>query len=160
MKYLLLLLLLTACAKSPEYTIDPELQPYVDAFTIDAQKHGIIATVPINVVLRSIGQPLYGVCRITDRSDISGTSVTRTITINSYWWASATEDSKQDVIYHEMAHCVLRRGHDNSKKTFTRDGIEYEAPKSLMFTSGLSRQYPEHYAAFRQYYIDELFSAP
>lgn len=59
------------------------------------------------------------------------------------------------LLFHELGHCVLNRGHTHAFYTFTDEhGDEYEAPASIMHPMGV----PIGYKQFRDYYLAELFA--
>ncbi len=76
------------------------------------------------------------------------------IVINKSVWLEGFEDYKTRLIFHELGHCELDRGHRN-------DRFRNKVWKSLMRGDPLSqaeRQIPVPFTGFRKkYYIDELF---
>ena len=71
------------------------------------------------------------------------------IKINSAFWATATYTEKEELVFHEMAHCVLNRDHCNErtedKSRFVSIMSEYSGPKIDYLTN-------------RDEYVQELFS--
>ncbi len=81
--------------------------------------------------------------------EIQGDSVP-TITVDLDAWERSTALDREATIFHEMGHCVLRRGH-----TSDLDGVS-GLPASLMYPLGVE---PEAYGERRDAYLGELFSS-
>lgn len=64
-------------------------------------------------------------------------------------WKEASQDSREQLIFHEIGHCLLNRSHSDS---LVRRG-RYVMPKSIMSASRIS---DEVYKANRDYYVSEL----
>ena len=138
---LLALLLLTSCShKRAEIYINAELQPYVDSFLI----HGV-----------NLGRPVYISSLIADfgytAEDDAGTCyddpVLPIITIDKLYWETLNPSAKEILMYHELGHCVLGRGHN-----LTLD--DTQAPVSIMYKSLFSYK---HYETNRLLFLTELF---
>jgi hypothetical protein len=107
MKYVLLLLLLTSCG--PHLNIESKYQPYVDAF----EKRAAMVGVPVKVTDLTI----LSVPTINRKDVIGNCSVplynfrSPTITISQEYWVNMDVYSREQLIFHEMGHCVLGRTH-------------------------------------------------
>ena len=68
------------------------------------------------------------------------------------WWVSHTlKDVREELIYHELGHCLLNRGHDKTKLFVDYPGGR---PKSIMYPYVFG--YWGEYGLHREYYIKEL----
>lgn len=92
----LLLWGMTACSDfRPSRYIEPEFLPYVQRFESETGWHVDVA---INLV--SLPAGTLGECVNNDA-----------VLINSMYWDTLTEASKEQLIYHELGHCVARLPH-------------------------------------------------
>ena len=73
---------------------------------------------------------------------------TPTITVRQDTWQTMSEPEREELIFHEMGHCVLRRGHI---ATITAQGL----PASMMNPYLISGPI---YASYQAYYLNELFN--
>jgi hypothetical protein len=130
---------LTGCGSSSSgsssaavVSIPADFQSYVSDFELLAANNNTPVTID-NLVIQfgTLGQAAeMGECDIAD-----GTPPT--ITIDQNYWASADENTRKTLIYHELGHCVLHRLHRTSITTggypislmnaYTVSGVVYEA---------------------------------
>lgn len=156
--YLLLLIgwsaFLLSCQKDDsnlqiddEPRIDEELQPLLDRFLLDAQSFGLDYTrdvAEMTIRFGALESNLAGLC------EFSGGRFNE-ITIDRAWWRRANSLQKEWVMYHELGHCVLGRGHLND---LTARGTCV----SIMH-SGVGINCTAWYnSATRPRYLEELFS--
>lgn len=118
--------------------VDPLLQPYLEKFKEEARLRNI--TLNYDEFTLAFGQ----------LKDAEGKAnwYTRTIIIDSTsedW----TTGKREQLVFHELGHLLLGRGHDNTM-------IEY-LPKSIMAQQA-DPYYEGGYNFRREYYIDELFN--
>lgn len=73
------------------------------------------------------------------------------ITIDSLTWKFINPAQKETLIFHELAHCLLLRQHNNG-------AFEFGECKSWMRADESSCHVNLHNSAWREYYLDELFS--
>lgn len=106
-------LALTSCGttKLGRY-IDPELAVYVESFE---QRYGVKYTGHIYV--DKIEDKYAGLCTIS----FSG----RIIRINTSYFNNYDNDAREQVVYHELGHCLMNLEHNNNIK----DGC----PESIMY---------------------------
>ena len=70
-----------------------------------------------------------------------------TIMIDRHYWDQMTDSEREMLMWHELAHCILYRNHD---ERIARNGC----PVSLMYPTG----FPEFcYNQYRDWYLKELF---
>ena len=76
------------------------------------------------------------------------------IEIDSAFWNEAEDLIKEELIFHELGHCILNRGHDNTMVEAV--GYPYKIPNSIMnrYVFGHSRFYRQ----FHDHYIEELLN--
>ena len=153
---LLLFLLFTACQRNPDigaqsgvYEVDPDFEPYVQDFisegakrgkTIDFSDSGLIVEFSDRVVGGA-----SGFCYVGEHHVVIDKSI----------WFALSEDVRGYLLFHELGHCELDRGHTNLK-------FDNNVWKSIMRGSpleGIETLIPIPYFGFRKdYYNDELFN--
>lgn len=147
----LLAISLTACQSDPVLTEDDsqllsdDLQPYFSSFEDAAADLGIpidIAASGITAEIREINQgDVAGTCS-TNGSDI------RHITIDRSFWINASPLLREMVVYHELGHCILGRGHT---ETSFANGL-----CTSIMRSGLGNCQDAYNYDNRSYYVREL----
>lgn len=65
------------------------------------------------------------------------------------WWYSHSYYERQQLVMHELGHCVLGRDHDDRE-------LRNEIPRSLMHST-LTMDDDEYNRATREWYLEELF---
>ena len=126
--------------------INPELRSYVNEFIDNAKIFRPDFKFPnINIDIQDLsiidpfGDPHYkiaGVCNM----------VTGNLMIDSYMISHLSHDEIEQIVWHELGHCVLHRGHE--------ERIYKGNPISIMYPYVLDR---DTYMHDRVYYIMELF---
>lgn len=127
--------------------VDEELRTYYDRFETEASRRGF------EIDLRELN--ISGEIDFIDEEGVIGTCQYRShipnhITIDESFWLRSSDLSKEYVVFHELGHCVLLRGHDDN-----HDDNGYCI--SVMH-SGLTDCRTVYNNTFREYYLDELFS--
>jgi hypothetical protein len=127
--------------------VDEELWPYFSKFENEGNKRGFsidLARSGITANIREIhntgvaGQCSYG-----------GNLPTSQITIDEGFWKSSNVLGKEFVVFHELGHCNLFRGH-------LEDSLNNGSCVSIM-RSGLGSCRDVYTNETRSYYLDELF---
>ncbi|MBQ3929670.1 MAG: hypothetical protein II708_01845 [Paludibacteraceae bacterium] len=158
LRYITCLLFLTAmlasCKESSTdvHKVDPEFEEYVQRFFACAEKYGV--TIPdknIVMVSKILSSGKAGLCymeRYPVYIEIDG----------GYWMALSgapnEDESKEDLIFHEMGHGFLRRYHDNTE-------LKNGDWKTIMCGDQLphGRAANINYRGMRRnYYLKELFT--
>lgn len=141
MTKLLLIILLAGCAVSPKRTVynnvDSRALKLVDKFQLLYKKD-----LPENLVVEF---------RKLKKNHVGGFCYMKKnyVVINTKFWKRASDLSKESVVFHELGHCVLDRGH------VVYDDKKWSCSPSLMGWRGATdRCYRQHY----DYYINELFT--
>ncbi len=145
MKRLLLalgLLSICACGKAP-VSVDPALQPYFASFETDVgfSTDGINAEFATNLENNPLGETV-GECMIY-------TDGTRTIRIDSAYWAKIDNDSKTELMYHELGHCSMGLGHTPG---YQANGCPVSIMNPYTFAN------PGCFGSDKSYYFQELDS--
>jgi len=115
-----LLITLVACGKDNEIQlnkeyqgVDAELWSYFEKFEKEAGERGVtidLAAAGITGTIEKIhAHGTVGLCN--HRLDQPNHVI---IDIN--FWTSASDNSKEMIIFHELGHCILERGHNDDKK--------------------------------------------
>ncbi len=142
--------LAVGCGKGQEEEHTPVVDvgpfaSYVTSFEQDAAAHG--ASVKITDLKMQFGKVDIdgetggrGVCEVA-------TNMTPVITIDQTAWESSDEDERQELIYHELGHCVLNKTHEEGTNSI---GI----PASIMNPYKIDGSI---YAQYRSFYLSKLF---
>lgn len=138
---LLTTLIATSCysGMDDDYTyIQPEIRPYYDRFILEAQKRGIdLDTYGVKIAFGPMSHDGQQGVTSYRHNEVK-------IDSSSYKWKSHPES----LIFHELGHLLLHRGHNNKRVDFN--------PTSIMD----SHEIPEYELGredLREYYLDELF---
>ncbi len=143
MKHLFWLMILTGCTHKPTYDVTPEALSYVASFEADS----IIQNRPVHI---------NDLIIVFDSELPNGTlgscyyEPTPRVVINPIWWSNANPIYREIMMYHELGHCILKRGHTFYHKLMKNDFY----PISLMYTSSIT---PDVYENNKEYYVHELF---
>ena len=115
------LITLVACGKdeqiqlNKEYQgVEPELWSYFEKFENEASERGMLVDLSAAGITGTIekihAHGTVGLCN--HRLDQPNHVI-----IDKDFWASASENSKEMIIFHELGHCYLERGHNDDKKS-------------------------------------------
>lgn len=165
---LILLLGLTGCGEnkqSPEPTprataweIPAEFQPLTDEFynyyTIE-----VGGELPKNLVIKKVATlsagnaQTIGICYWSQ-----GGRGYPIIEIKANYWDTSNIDAQRALLYHELGHCMLLRGHENT--TAYSPSINGQVPVSIMYPyiiTSISTQVRNFYLFYFGNYLVELF---
>lgn len=104
-----------ATALAPVIKVDPILAPYYQSFLEAAVTQGFdYSQYPISIQFGSVEAEVadsdaVGLCQYATSP--------RAITIDPTFWQAAPEGNRQDLVFHELGHCILNRAHMNSTTT-------------------------------------------
>ena len=140
------LILFTACTTDDEAEVfvNEEFQYYFDRFEQAAAERGLnldIEDLTAHITIIS-EQNVAGVCETAQNGD-------RTIRVDDQFWYASDEWGREFVIFHELGHCVLGRGHT--------DDADAQGNCQSIMQSGLSDCNMPYNASTREAYLDELF---
>lgn len=136
-----------------EYSVDSELYPYLQRFLDEAAKRGKSFDVVgdgLIMEFADLESPVVGLCTYSNPIKVQ--------IDKKYWKETANsanqENLREDVVFHELGHGLLRRSHDNSTlpntewKTIMCGGTEVDGRSWAVNFNG----------ARKKYYLDELFA--
>jgi len=133
--------MLTACGREKKVEIDPQFGPYVADFKTASSN-----SVTIDDLIIQFGDTenprARGICRVAD-------DTTPTIIVNKTTWDAISEAEREELIFHEMGHCVLGRKHTSKLKNGNSG-----PPDSLMYPYSLTEN---EYESEKAHYHEELF---
>jgi hypothetical protein len=141
---------LSACGSSqsqthtPVVSIEAQYQPIVDSFTVEAATEGAPVTITDLIIQTVQDLPTteeMGVC-------LQGAGTTPTIQINQSMWDSLDADGQQELLFHELGHCVLNRVHEE----ILNNGVPVSVMSPIFLGSSL-------YDANKDQYMHELFTS-
>jgi len=142
--FLFPVLILTACGQpvyQAKYSITVASE-YVESFKVEAIANGRnLASVEHNLIIKLGHLPPgeLGVCKQTAGQNM--------IVLSVDWWSLLPALEQQELVWHELGHCWLNRGHTNAR-------LADDSPISIMNTYHFDAQtYWAHY----DYYNAELF---
>lgn len=132
MRWLIILLLLTGCAKPFHKTQDPEFLPYIEEFqkTFNANVHYDV------IFSEDIPWNYNGVCSYFPQ----------VIKINKATWKYLDKCGREQLMFHELSHCSFYIRHDDK---LNADNM----PRSIMHPYMFNTIY---YCAHRDTYIQDL----
>lgn len=151
---LLPFILLTGCMTrfiAPKaVSIDPELQPYINEFLIDARVNGVNVVIDDLIVkfASNLGTDILGDCYMNDR----GQDGPPLVQISIDEWPTLGPYQRQSLLFHELGHCVFWYEHDQSWVTTPLGDY---IPKSIMFPYIEPENIMETYW---NYYVIEFFT--
>ncbi|GLR15866.1 hypothetical protein [Portibacter lacus] len=126
--------------------VESELWEYYEEFEFQAEKRGLtldLSNLKVNGEISEIEEPgVAGSCQY-------GSAINNHITIDKTFWDRSSNLNKEFVVFHELGHCVLFRGHDESQNS---NGLCL----SIM-RSGIGTCIDAYSDANRESYLNELF---
>jgi len=148
-------LVIHACSGKTEHivAIDPELREYVDQFIEEGRKRGyeiaevyldaqLVDTIMMDLEGRICGYGRWG----SRRAQLVE------IVDNHRCWQSRSRLEKENLVFHELGHALLNRGHDN-------EALPNNITQHSIMCSRVCSNFlviPEE-GPMREYYLDELF---
>lgn len=140
-KYLFIFLLATSCGAPRVHETDEEFKEYVQRFE---QETGHEVIVPV-IYDNKVSKEYAAVCEIFSDGY-------RIIKINPFHWGLLSPSGREEVVYHEIGHCVLKRGH--TEELTTPRNYRYAIPNSIMYPYTFGDAF--FYVVFRDHYVQEL----
>ena len=150
------LLTLAACVKEEddltvqELNVDGQLLPYFERFVEEATARGVVVDfeqTPVEGSIAAISEDrVAGQCQTNEAQGI------RRLIIDRQYWINLSELEKEFLIFHELGHCYLERGHLDTRNS--------NGSCVSMMQSGLGNCRMNYTQSNRDAYIDELFSGP
>ena len=141
-----------------EYKIDKEFNGYLSKFKEYQIEMGGSGRID-NLIMRfnsSVRYPTLGTCteQYQETIEFLKRKIYKTpiIDINPEAWSYMSASEKETLIFHELGHCILNRGHDNS--SIYDGGYSSYIPSSIMHEYAISSTF---YESRYDHYIKELF---
>ncbi len=107
-----MILLVSSCGSEEDVEINEEMAPYFETFKEEAAKRGIIFDNSIEKIEGFLEflpkESNLGVCK-------SYTDGSSEIIIDKPYWRVSTNLQREHIMFHELGHCFLNLGHDDSK---------------------------------------------
>lgn len=139
-QYFIFLILFCGCGVPRTNVTDKDFVSYVERFEQDT---GISVSVPI--IYGSVKEEYAAVCELYNDGY-------RLVRVNNYYWERMGEFGKEELVYHELGHCVLNRDHTNDFTIVRPQG--YSIPNSIMYPYTFGDSF--FYFVYREHYIKEL----
>ena len=146
--FLTIMMVAGSCAdeEEPEFLIDAPLQEYFDRFKVEAELRGIpidFEAMMISGDIRLIGTPnVIGQCGHTEKEP-------NVVIVDKFYWDGADDLEREFLIFHELGHCALDRGH--------LDDSDSQGHCLSIMTSGTGLCEINYTEATRTTLLDELF---
>lgn len=119
--------------------IDPEIQEYYDKFYIELG----INPDEIPAEFSDLHSPAVGLC-------ISYPDGKSNILIDRAFWDRSSDSAREQVVFHELGHCLLQLGHNDNSISIDNLVI----PESIMNSIAFGNQ--DYYHKNEYYYYKEL----
>ena len=157
-KALIFSLLLSSCGYEPKqinYTdlrtrensiIDPVFYPFLATF----QNYYNVKIRNTHVIFASTNDIIAktsGICSMA-------TNQKNLIMINIDYWEESNVFGKEQLLFHELGHCVFNLDHDNSRIDISVDNSIESIPNSIMNQTSYGNGH--YYPYLRQYYLEQL----
>ena len=143
------LLINGSCVKDeePQYLIDVPLLEYFDRFAAEAAIRNVVIDykeMMISGDIRVISTPnVIGQCGHTEEEP-------NVVIVDKFYWDDADELEREFLVFHELGHCALKRGHI--------DDSDIQGNCVSMMTSGTGLCNINYTTATREDLLDELFT--
>lgn len=147
-----LLAIFTNCNKSKNKIVDRELAPFVDRFFEEAKSRNVeVSDDNLEVVFRDLSDE--GVCGL-GYFKFEGTDLRKVeITPDFFCWGFQDDFAKENLVFHELGHAILRKTHVNTS-------LPNGAPSTMMCDGNkcdVFAFYDQYTQGKRPYYLDKLF---
>lgn len=162
MKYLIFLLFISlqvGCQKVTVFEVEPAMMPYYQQFVKDGRDRGRDVSTD-NLVVKFGDVPSMKViafCTTDSRESmtIQGRKYSETpmVIFNSFWWDVSNDIQRQETMTHELGHCLLKYGHNDSRSV---DGFLDSIMSSFSITRLGKSQY-QVYVNNLDGYLDQFF---
>lgn len=139
------LFLVVSCGKDDNSNIHPSLQRHFDNFAEEAAERGLevdYGELGLEAGFATLSSGIIGQCqRNEDMPNI--------VTVDRVFWLEFTELEKERVIFHELGHCILNRGHT--------DGVRDDGTCESIMATSVQTCNSNYSIETREEYFDELF---
>lgn len=124
-------------AQKEKPVIEPDFLSYVERF-----QQVTSTDVNIKITYKEQTYPTIGICYRYE----TNYKENNYIEIDPTHWNIMNESFREELIFHELGHCILMRDHDS----LFLDNVGI--PKSIMYPYSFGREYNK----YKDYYLDEL----
>lgn len=166
MRIAFLLIFLPSCITIAELPtrkayIDSRAKPYVDSFVKDykafAESHEQHNIDPFKVRIEALTVNIEPMNEIRDGKRVLGVCTYDAygmpfIVLNESYWYYSTDSDREELLYHELGHCVLDQDHRDYKVKLGNDTLIGSTMNSI---KGVGATYKK----YKAYYLNELFTA-
>ena len=147
-----LLAVFTNCNKSKNKIVDRELESFVDRFFEEAKLRNVeVSDDNLEVVFRDLSDE--GVCGL-GHFKFEGTDLRKVeISTGFFCWGFQDDFAKENLVFHELGHAILRRTHVNTS-------LPNGDPSTMMCDGNkcdIFAYYDQYTQGKRTYYLDKLF---
>lgn len=91
-----------------QYSVPSEVEPYVQRFRAETRQRGI-TTATDNLIItfgQTLGTDVCGQCLLEANQPPK-----ITLNADAFCWKNASDNERECLIFHELGHCLLNRGH-------------------------------------------------
>jgi hypothetical protein len=131
--------MLIGCGQQPQRSTNKEFIPYIERFT-----RATTITPDISINFNKL-EDYVGVCFIFNNGQ-------RKIEIDAQFWDEADDLTREELLFHELGHCVLNRDHDLTLTSHS--DYDYNFPNSIMYPYVFGGA--PFYEQFKDHYWEEL----
>lgn len=147
--FLLCAAFIASCGDDNSVPVDEELVEYYERFRVEAAERNVIfdnEQAQVEGYIQNIfDQSILGACRRNADSDNPPV-----IIVDEPYWKNATDLEREYLVFHELGHCFLQRGH-----TEAEDDIGVCLSIMASGVGGCTNNYNN---TTREEYLDELFN--
>lgn len=152
MKKLLFAFLFVSCAphiKNETLNVEPDFVSYIEEFESFSNVRYIGgANFASTNSLSYYTKDAVAICFVYRNGD-------KEIKVDRGYWVFSDEDTREQLIFHELGHCALGRQHKNTNMIVSKDNEDFIMPQSIMFPVSFGG---ELYHLLKDYYINELIN--
>ena len=149
---MIILIIILCCEITYAQNKYQELLPYIKKFEMYLGKKITKSKIGLDYIYDEDGTKNVtsgGVCY----------TIRRIAIINIHQWPTFTEIEKERIVFHELGHCELNRGHPDHQRNYKVPSfIKNNCPMSIMDSGTSDRPMTDGcYLKYYEYYINELF---
>lgn len=136
------LILLSSCGSPSQNRIplvDSEFDKYISKF-----EKIYAVNVNIGMIFKNQQNNIVGTCYYFKNKKFNY------IEIDNNYWNSVEDSFREELIFHELGHCILDRGHD--EELISSNSYLGKIPKSIMYPFVFGYEYER----YENYYLEEL----
>ncbi len=95
-----------------QYSVPADVEPYVQHFRDETQKRGQNPSTNNLIITfsKTTGNDICGQCLLE-----TGKTPRIVLSTDAYCWQNASDNERECLVFHELGHCLLKRGHRLSR---------------------------------------------